>query len=105
MKSFIFIWGEQLLNLACTLMSVRNNIEVYLAKIEQAKQKNFISGIAYYGHGTDSNVYNNTFLDTTPYGSLQLQNNTKETKAVFNRFIFALEQDFKIKFCIRVCEK
>lgn len=75
--------------------SVRKNIEAYLAKIDQSQQKNFFSGMAYYGHGVDSNVYNNTFLDTTQYGSLVLQNNTSEIKTEFNRFIFALEHTYR----------
>lgn len=77
--------------------SVRKNVETMIAKAEQAQQKNFFSGMLYVGIGRDTNVYNNTFLGTTEYGSLTLLNNTNKKGGSLKRMILALEHTYRFE--------
>lgn len=76
-------------------LNVRKNVENYLSKIESLQKHNFFKGMLYLGFGHDTNIYNNTFLDTTQYGSLLLQNNTDEKNGAFQRAILALEHIYR----------
>lgn len=77
--------------------NVREHAEGYIAKIDQLQQHNFFKGILYFGAGHDTNVYNNTFLGTTQYGSLLLENNTNEKSDEFKRVILSLEHFYKFE--------
>lgn len=77
--------------------SVRKNVENYIEKAERSQQKNFFSGMLYVGVGRDTNVYNNTFLGTTEYGSLTLLNNTDKKGGSLKRVILALEHAYRFE--------
>lgn len=59
-------------------ITVRKNIEKLMSIIDK-KEKNYIlNKVAIFGFGWDDNIDNNTHLNTTAYGSIDLNNDTKQ---------------------------
>jgi len=68
-------------------ITVRKNIEKMI-KIIDNKEKNYIlNKVAIFGFGWDDNIDNNTHIDTTAYGSIDLNNDTKQKHDTYMNLI------------------
>lgn len=62
---------------------VQKNIKFFIKKIENSIKTNFFQALVSVGVSSDSNVGNNTFLETTQYGQFVLNNDIQERKDRF----------------------
>lgn len=69
---------------------VRANVERYLDAIDARTKRHIFSGALIAGAGYDSNVFNHTYLGTTPYAQATLDNNTSQIPDGFHREILSL---------------
>jgi len=70
--------------------AVRANVERYLGAIDAKTKRHIFSGAVIVGGGYDDNVYNHTYLGTTPYAQTVLDNNTSHVPDAFHREIVSL---------------
>ena len=66
--------------------NVVENINFFLASINQRKKRNFFFGSVGVGVAYDDNINNNTFLATTSYADFNISNDTNKTKSLYETF-------------------
>lgn len=69
---------------------VRSNVERYLNAIDTRTKRHIFSGALIVGGGYDDNVFNHTYLGSTPYAQNRLDNNTSHIPDGFHREILSL---------------
>ena len=69
-------------------LNVRKNIEKMITVIESKEKTYVLNKIAIIGFGWDDNINNNTHIDTTAYGSLNLDNDTSKKNDTSMNLIF-----------------
>ncbi len=72
--------------------NVQKNIYMFLNKMKKSKHR--FSGTISAGVSYDDNLYYNTYLETTRYAGLELQNNTKKTKDSYENIDLLLKHQY-----------
>jgi tetratricopeptide (TPR) repeat protein len=70
--------------------TVKNNINRYLDKIDSMSKKHFFYGLVGIDLTYDDNLEFNTYIPTTNYGGLELQNDTNRTKGFYTALNFSI---------------
>ncbi len=78
--------------------TVKNNIHAYLKKIDGFSKKHFFYGSLGIGLTYDDNLGFNTYLPTTIYGGLQLQNDTSKTEGIYANLNLSLMHTYMGKY-------
>ncbi len=73
--------------------NVQKNIYMFLNKMKKSKHK--FTGTISAGVSYDDNLYYNTYLETTKYAGLELQNNTEKTEDSYENVDLLLKHQYK----------
>jgi hypothetical protein len=78
--------------------TVQNNINSYLKKIKSMSRKNYFYGSIGIDLTYDDNLGFNTYLPTTMYGGLELQNDTNRTKGFYENLNISISHLYVGKY-------